>query len=625
MSRTAFVSLALLLSSTGLRADTVPVIADSHVRLLSSAVVGRAQTVTVKSTEWGTGLVRKGSGCDATAQCQGLALFDLSTLPVGASVDRAVLRVWVDRAWDGGTVQVLPVLGEWQEDAVSAATLPPIGSPIAAMTVDAATRARYYTVDVTNLVQDWLDGSLPNHGIALVGDATDSVWVDFVAKEGTGLGQPMEIEVVQLIAGPQGPSGPAGPEGPAGPQGATGPAGPAGPQGPTGETGPQGATGPAGSAGPQGPLGPQGVQGPAGPPGAPSIRTVVVGPVGAPADNGTALLAAMSGITTASATNPWILKIEPGIYDLGASSLAMKAYVDIEGSGEQLTTIRSTSAAGTVIGAGPSEMRFLTVENLGGGGDSYSLKASSSCSDMHLAHVTLRAANGSGVTRAVSLGGSCTGAVFTNVTAVATGGGSTLGISFESQGAAPLLQGVRIIASSASSYNQGLYLPSGGTIIGSSVRVEGKSLEAVVLAGGTTYANGLRVEGVVEAGSGGSGLRLSATGGGGSPQATIENSSIVMSGPGSSTGITTYLDGGVAVIRRTTVSAGTGIYTSSGSGTFRVDASTIGGTARTIDLAGACSARVGGSQLSGGPVAGSVSCVGVYDENYTSPGLTACP
>lgn len=119
--------------------------------------------------------------------------------------------------------------------------------------------------------------------------------------------------------------------------------------------------------GPQGPQGPQGVQGP---PGA-YARTIIVSPVGTEAQNGTALLNALTGITTASATNLFLLKIEPGIYDLGTTPLAMKQYVDIEGSGEDVTTITGTTSSsspistGTILGANNAELRFLTVANVG--------------------------------------------------------------------------------------------------------------------------------------------------------------------------------------------------------------------------------------------------------------------
>jgi hypothetical protein len=99
---------------------------------------------------------------------------------------------------------------------------------------------------------------------------------------------------------------------------------------------------------------------------------VVVSPVpGEPKASGTALRNALAGITDASEANPYLLRVEPGIFDLGAFPLAMKPYVDVEGSGEGLTRLRGVGTAaldaGTVVGADHSELRFLTVENTGGG------------------------------------------------------------------------------------------------------------------------------------------------------------------------------------------------------------------------------------------------------------------
>ena len=74
-------------------------------------------------------------------------------------------------------------------------------------------------------------------------------------------------------------------------------------------------------------------------------RTVVVSPVpGDPAASGAALLAAYNGVTGASASDPWLVKIEPGIFDVGATTLVTKPYVDLEGSGPEATTITSTQA-----------------------------------------------------------------------------------------------------------------------------------------------------------------------------------------------------------------------------------------------------------------------------------------
>ncbi len=80
---------------------------------------------------------------------------------------------------------------------------------------------------------------------------------------------------------------------------------------------------------------------------------------------GSTLLHVMAGITNASASNPWLIKLDAGVFDLGSSSLVMKPYVDIEGSGEGVTKITAvgsaSSNAGTVVGASNAEIRLLTV------------------------------------------------------------------------------------------------------------------------------------------------------------------------------------------------------------------------------------------------------------------------
>ncbi|HEX7183444.1 MAG TPA: hypothetical protein VF756_16545 [Thermoanaerobaculia bacterium] len=102
------------------------------------------------------------------------------------------------------------------------------------------------------------------------------------------------------------------------------------------------------------------------------IRTVLVSPVpGDPGSSGANLLSALAGIPAPSFTNPWLLKIEPGIYDVKNTPLQMRPWVDIEGSGIGVTTIRGTVDPtidlnyGTVMGADNAELRNLTVEALG--------------------------------------------------------------------------------------------------------------------------------------------------------------------------------------------------------------------------------------------------------------------
>ena len=84
---------------------------------------------------------------------------------------------------------------------------------------------------------------------------------------------------------------------------------------------PKGAAGAPGERGERGPQGAQGIPGPAGPQGAGVSyeRTFIVSPD--PLDetkNGLLLRNALAGITGNGPTRPYLLKIEPGIYDLGS-------------------------------------------------------------------------------------------------------------------------------------------------------------------------------------------------------------------------------------------------------------------------------------------------------------------
>ena len=97
------------------------------------------------------------------------------------------------------------------------------------------------------------------------------------------------------------------------------------------------------------------------------IRTVLVSPVpGNPLASGTALRNALNGIAAPSATNRWLVKLEPGIYDIGTTSLQLRSFVDIEGSGIDATSIQGSVDAGdltsaTIRGVNNVEVRLLTV------------------------------------------------------------------------------------------------------------------------------------------------------------------------------------------------------------------------------------------------------------------------
>jgi hypothetical protein len=98
-------------------------------------------------------------------------------------------------------------------------------------------------------------------------------------------------------------------------------------------------------------------------------RTIVVSAEGTPAQNGAALLAAVAGITDASAASPVAVEIDAGTFDLGTATLLMPAYSQIAGRGQNVSLI--TSAVSTEISGATlqlqadSSARDLTARNTG--------------------------------------------------------------------------------------------------------------------------------------------------------------------------------------------------------------------------------------------------------------------
>jgi hypothetical protein len=179
-------------------------------------------------------------------------------------------------------------------------------------------------------------------------------------------------------------------------------------------------------------------------------RTVVVSPVGTDTQNGQALLAAMEGITDASAAKPYLLYIEPATYDLGTQALQMKPWVDIEGSGELNTIItRGVSgfgcSTGTVVGANNAELRFLTVRKTGTA-TSCNVAIYTSSTSPRLTHVTAEATGGSSNYGVYNVSSSPT---MTAVTATGSGGTFNYGV-FNDGGSSPTIRQSKLSGSSNS-------------------------------------------------------------------------------------------------------------------------------------------------------------------------------
>ncbi len=125
-------------------------------------------------------------------------------------------------------------------------------------------------------------------------------------------------------------------------------------------------------------------------------RTELVSPAGTPARSGAALLAALAALNDASETAPALIRIEPGVYDLGSQPLQMKPWVDIEGSGQSMTLLKGGVdglESGVVVGASNAELRLLGVENTGPG--TYCTAIFNKGCSPRIYRVTARASGGS--------------------------------------------------------------------------------------------------------------------------------------------------------------------------------------------------------------------------------------
>ncbi len=260
--------------------------------------------------------------------------FDLSNLPgcpaacpLDTNVLKATLILYVNNVTVAGSFSIFslnsPLIPPaWNESTITyntaGASAPFDMVEVSAIPLTAQSVNKFIAVDLTPLVQDWLNGQ-PNNGIALVADAGTRLNASFDSKDGGATSHEALLQIELASIGPAGPQGPPGPVGATGPQGESGPQGDTGPQGPIGLTGlqgpqgPQGATGPigpqgfqgeTGAMGPMGPTGPQGPQGDTGPQGPIGLTGLqgLQGPQGIQGPQGPAGAQGPVGITFAG---PW--------------------------------------------------------------------------------------------------------------------------------------------------------------------------------------------------------------------------------------------------------------------------------------------------------------------------------
>lgn len=226
--------------------------------------------------------------------------FAIPLLPV-ESVESAELRLFVFSKTGvvPSPVVVNRVTSDFDTASVTYNTKPPYVATASMVNVSPSDIFQYVEIDVTELVNQWLNGTFENDGIALINNdgITD---VEFGGKEIGTAYEPQLVLTYSIgatgVTGPTGATGVTGPTGGTGETGPTGGTGETGPTGATGETGPTGVTGETGSTGATGETGPTGVTGETGSTGA----TGETGPTGVTGETGPTGVTGETGPTGAT-------------------------------------------------------------------------------------------------------------------------------------------------------------------------------------------------------------------------------------------------------------------------------------------------------------------------------------
>src|SRR2546425_360665 len=129
---------------------------------------------------------------------RGLLKFKLTpNLPpgtIGSHIGKATLKLFVSTVGAPGQIQVHRVTGAWAEQSVTDATFPTLGALEGVIAINAGSDSKWVTLDVTQLVKDWLDGVLPNNGVSLV--ASGGADATFDSKENRNTSHEPRLEIV---------------------------------------------------------------------------------------------------------------------------------------------------------------------------------------------------------------------------------------------------------------------------------------------------------------------------------------------------------------------------------------------------------------------------------------------
>jgi hypothetical protein len=298
------------------------------------------------------------------------------------------------------------------------------------------------------------------------------------------------------------------------------------------------------------------------------------------------------------------VRIAPGVYT-ETSPVALKTYVDVEGSGQGVTAITCECASGSydassaTVSAGDivAEIRHLTINNTGG--DTVSIGVNTEDvvdGSVSMMNVT---ATGTGGTYNYGVRNNSSSPSMMNVTATATATGGTYSYGvYNRSSSSPSMMNVTATATGGT-FSRGVYNSESSPSM----------MNVTATATGGTNSN----YGVYNVFSSPSMMNVTATATGGTNNAGVYND--VSSSP-SMTDVIATASGGTNNY---------GVHNDESSPTIR-NSSITGTTASIYNIGTGPTADVAYTMLEGGAVSGTgFTCVGVYTELFVELGVACVP
>lgn len=96
--------------------------------------------------------------------------FNLSSIPANSTIGKATLRLYVDSVGRAGNFDVFEINSTWSENTLVYNNAPPLGNSATnghSTSISNSSLNQFVLIDITPLVQQWIDGTTPNNGVAL--------------------------------------------------------------------------------------------------------------------------------------------------------------------------------------------------------------------------------------------------------------------------------------------------------------------------------------------------------------------------------------------------------------------------------------------------------------------------